>query len=432
MSRELFGTDGLRGIAGQYPLDGTGAHRIGMAIGALFGQPGQGIVIASDPRESSAMLVAHLIDGLTNVGMNVTNIGIITTPGLAYITRSNDEFAAGVMVTASHNSYQYNGIKVFDDHGDKLSDETETKLNALIIDGVTEYERGVSTNDGYLTKTYEDFLVKTVGDLKLDGLAVAIDTANGASCGIAERVFTRLGARVKPMFDSPDGRNINDQCGSTSTAALQKQVVDGQLALGIALDGDADRIMMVDNQGRQVNGDYLLYMLAVVGNLKGVVATVMSNLGLEQSLSKSNIALARTQVGDRYVLEGLASTGFTLGGEQSGHIIFPAMLATGDGLLAAVQVMLALKNSDRSLAQWRDEVRMLPQALVNISLPKKSYLERPEVQEFIRQQTGLLGDAGRLLIRPSGTEPLARVMVEAPNAERLVRQIANKLEELIA
>lgn len=432
MGRELFGTDGVRGLAGQYPLDDEGAKRIGMAVGTHFAQPGQRIVIGSDPRESSEGLVQALTAGLMAVGVNVTIAGVLPTPGLAYLTHTGKDFVAGVMVTASHNPRQYNGVKVFDNNGDKLSDDTEAALNQLIKEGVPERGRGEVNTDTRLIKNYEDFLVGSADGLTMQKLKMAVDSANGAACGLAEKVFKRLGADVQALFDKPDGRNINDGCGATDTGALQRAVIDGKLDLGVALDGDADRVMLVDSLGREVNGDHLIYMLAVTGRLDGVVTTVMSNLGFEQSLDKQGIKLERVKVGDRYVLEGLARTGYHLGGEQSGHIIFPDLLKTGDGLLAAVQAVKAVGASGRSLAGWRDEVKLLPQTLVNIPLADKANLERPEVKDFIEQQEALLFGQGRLLIRPSGTEPLVRVMVEASDAEAQANSIASQLKELLS
>lgn len=432
MSRELFGTDGVRGLAGQYPLDNDGAERIGRAVGTYFAKPGQAVVIGCDTRQSSAGLVKALTAGLTAVGVNVTQVGVITTPGLAYLTRQGDQFVAGVMVTASHNPYQYNGIKVFDAAGDKLPDETEARLNALIEQNLPETaERGSSQSDAQLVEAYETFLVESAGGLKLARLKLAVDSANGAASGLVERVFRRLGAAVEPMFDQPDGRNINAGCGATDTAALSRAVMVKQLAMGVALDGDADRLMLVDDQGREVNGDHLMYLLAVANRLNGVVATVMSNLGFERALADHNIKLERVKVGDRYVLEGLARTGFGLGGEQSGHIIFPELLKTGDGLLAAVQTVKALVASGKSLAQWRDEVSLLPQALVNVSLTDKAALDKPAVKALIERETSELDGEARLLIRPSGTEPLVRVMVEASDAQILADRIAKALKELI-
>jgi phosphoglucosamine mutase len=402
-----------------------------MAVGTHFASPGEQIVIGCDTRESSAQIVSDLTAGLVAVGVEVVMAGVIPTPGLAYLTREGEQYVAGVMVTASHNPYAHNGIKVFDRSGNKLTDDTEATLNTLIKDGVPEKQPGVSRADETLLQHYEDFLVASAPGLNLDGIRIAIDSANGAASGLAARIFGRLGATVTPLFDKPDGRNINAHCGATDTAALIDRVVADKLSLGIALDGDADRVIMVDSEGREVKGDYLLYILAVTGQCQGVVATVMSNLGFELALKRRDIALKRTDVGDRYVLEGLNQTGYKLGGEQSGHIIFPELLATGDGLLAAVQTLRAIGSSDKNLAQWCDEVNLLPQALVNIPLSNKALLDSPEVQAFIDVQTDQFAGKGRVLIRPSGTEPLARVMVEADDAQSVAQRIAAELEKLL-
>jgi phosphoglucosamine mutase len=429
--RELFGTDGVRGLAGQYPLDSAGSQSIGRAVGTHFATPGQHIIIGHDTRESSAQIVQDLCEGLNAVGVDIIVVGVIPTPGLAYLTREGQQFVAGIVVTASHNPYEYNGIKVFDSKGNKLSDETEATLNTLIKKDIPEKQAGTTERNEALIQSYEDFLVDSAAGLQLDGLSIAIDTANGAASGLAQRIFSRLGATVTPLFDSPDGRNINAHCGATDTKALAERVVSDKLSLGIAFDGDADRVMLIDGQGREVKGDQILYILAVTGDHKGVVATVMSNLGLEQALQLRGIALVRTDVGDRYVLEGLSQIGYILGGEQSGHIILPELLATGDGLLAAVQTLKAVKSSDKQLEQWYDEVTMFPQALVNISLADKSLLDNPRVQTFVATQTDQLAGKGRVLIRPSGTEPLARVMVEAEDAQSIAERIATELKELI-
>ncbi len=429
--RELFGTDGVRGLAGKYPLDPVGAMKIGMAVGTHFAKPGQRIVLGNDPRESSAGLVKALVEGLTAVGVHVTQVGIIPTPGLAYLTREGRDFVAGVMVTASHNPYEYNGVKVFDKHGGKLTDKAEAILNKLIVQGTPERTAGKSDADNGLVRAYEDFLVNSAEGYKLDDLSLAIDSANGSASGLAARVFTRLKAQVTALFNQPDGRNINQGCGATDTKALSERIVSDQLALGVALDGDADRLMLIDEQGRELNGDHILYILALAGGLQGVVLTAMSNLGVENALKAHSIDVRRVGVGDRYVLEGLRETGYSLGGEQSGHIILADRLATGDALLAAVRTLAAVKASGKSLAQWRDEVPMLPQTLINIPLVDKNLLEKPEVVAYIKHETQDLGDKGRLLIRPSGTEPLARVMVEAADAQERGDRIASKLAELL-
>jgi phosphoglucosamine mutase len=428
MSREFFGTDGVRGLAGEYPLDEEGARHIGAAVGQYFATSGQGVVIGHDPRESSPKLVRALTDGLNCSGVIVTRVGVIPTPGLAYLTRQHNEFKAGLMVTASHNSYEYNGIKVFGPSGDKLPDESEYILNKLIKERVTGKSSGSVIDKPDMVREYEDFLVDNGHGLNLHSMAVAFDSANGAASGLGQRVFERLGAHVTSLFDHCDGKNINDGCGATDTRVLAERVVKDQLDLGIAVDGDADRLMMVDGHGHVIDGDQLLYILAVSGHHNGVVATVMSNVGLEQALKRHNIRLLRTAVGDRYVLDGLKKSGLTLGGEKSGHIILPELLATGDALLAAVVLLTAIYNSKRDLADWCQEVQLVPQALVNISLPNKTALDNPHVKNFIKKQHEAIDGKGRVLIRPSGTEPLVRVMVEAQQADKLVLDIAEGLE----
>lgn len=428
MSRDLFGTDGVRGEAGKYPLDSVGAERIGRAVGMHFGQPGQSIVVGYDPRESSEQIVRDVTAGLMAVGITVVSVGVIATPGLAYITRQHDEFIAGVMVTASHNPYQYNGIKVFAADGGKLNDEVERELNRLIESEIANREQGEHKDDENLRAEYEDFLVASAQGLDLQGLSLAIDMANGATSGYAAHVFERLGASVTSLFDQPNGKNINAACGATDVTALQNCVIEQSLQAGIAFDGDADRLIMVDEKGRALTGDHLLYILAVANGFNMVVATVMSNIGFEHALQAKGITLERTAVGDRYVLEHLAQTQAQLGGEQSGHIILPNILKTGDGLLAAIQVLRAVQSSGKTLATWYDEVVLLPQALVNIRLTDKSLFDQPDVQAYINTQVAQLRtNNGRLLIRPSGTEPLVRVMVEANDAETVAKRIADEL-----
>lgn len=440
MSRELFGTDGVRALAGQYPLDDAGATAIGRAVGTQFATPGQQIVIACDTRESSTHLVEVVSKGLQQVGVNVVFIGVIPTPGLAYITAQHPEFVAGVMITASHNPYEYNGIKVFSPAGGKLPDAAEERLNYDIESGVPDRPyldhsgldpESINKNADELAKEYEDFLFASAGGIRLDGMRIAVDTANGAASGVGQRIFERLGAEVIALGNTPDGRNINVNCGATSTAALSQTVSDQDCEFGVAVDGDADRIMMVDNLGRECTGDHLMYLLAVGNGYDHIVATVMTNLGAEQSLAARGVSLDRTAVGDRYVLERLLETNYRLGGEQSGHIILPELTTTGDGLLAAIQVVRVLKTSGKTLSAWRDEVTILPQALVNFRIEDKTRLNSPEVTAVVEAETAALDGTGRILVRPSGTEPLARVMVEAPDALAKAETIAAHIQELV-
>ncbi len=432
MNRELFGTDGVRGLAGEYPLNEEGARHIGAAVGRYFAGQGQSVIIGHDPRESSDDLVKALTEGLMAGGVQVVRVGIIPTPGLAYLTREHDQFKAGIMVTASHNGYEHNGIKVFGSKGDKLPDESEVILNKLIEDPIEEKVGGTVTDKPELIGEYEDFLVSSGHDLDLRGLNIATDTANGAASGLAQRVFERLGARVTPLFDHCDGKNINAHCGATDPRSLVDHVVRNKLALGIAVDGDADRLVMVDAKGQILDGDRLLYILAVSGHHKGVIGTIMSNGGLETALKHQHIVFKRTAVGDRYVLEELLRSGYTLGGEQSGHIIQSQLLETGDALLAAVTILAALRASGRSLHEWREDVQLISQATVNVPLQNKAALNSSAAQHYIDSQTKALGGQGRLLIRPSGTEPLLRVMVEADGAEKRAHDIADELSQLLS
>lgn len=431
MSRELFGTDGVRGLANEYPLDDAGSEAIGRAVGTYFAKAGQQIVIACDTRESSERIVRQVAKGLQGVGVRVVFIGVLPTPGLAYITAQHDNFVAGVMITASHNPYEFNGVKVFGPDGGKLPDDTEEKVSHDIAHGVPDRSGGSYEARPELAQEYEDFLVASAGGASFSNMHLVVDAAHGAAFGVAARVFERLRARVTPLAVSPNGRNINVASGATDPSAAQQLVVSGQADLGIVLDGDADRLILIDHLGRVFDGDHILYLLAVGLEKTTVVATVMSNLGAEQALAAHSIAMVRTAVGDRYVLEYMVEHGDTLGGEQSGHIIMTDLSTTGDGLLAAVQVLCVLKNSGKSLAAWNEEVETVPQALVNFRIEDKMRLNIPEVQDYIRVKSAELGNTGRILVRPSGTEPLARVMVEAPNANDLAQEMATHIAELV-
>ncbi len=430
MGRELFGTDGIRGPAGIYPLDESGAEQVGKAIATYFAKPGELIVIGRDPRQSSPMLEAAVVSGISAMGVDCELLGVIPTPGLAYLTGISPA-VAGVMITASHNIYTDNGIKVFSSQGGKLTDNVESELNQLIDSNLDNRGQTGYTKTVDRLEQYQQFLLSTAGELHLKNLRLAIDCANGATSKAAPDTLKQCGAQVIPLFIEPDGININQDCGANHTESLTQRVVSEGLDVGVALDGDGDRVVMVDEKGRLVTGDHILYILAVCRQAAGVVATVMSNLGLETALAKHDIPLHRTAVGDRYVLQGLDQTGYSLGGEQSGHIILRDLAATGDGLMVAMQVLKAVKQSGKSLALWYDELVLLPQALVNISVQDKSRLSSAVVQSFTAQKSAQLSGSGRLLIRPSGTEPLARVMVEAPDAQILAEQIAAELQVLL-
>ncbi len=430
MGRELFGTDGIRGPAGQYPLDEAGVCQIGKAIATKFAKPGQRILVGCDPRQSSPQLEAALTSGITDMGVDVDLVGVIPTPGLAYLTISAG-VQAGVMITASHNAYTDNGIKVFTPEGDKLDDRTEVELNKLIDSDLSGSGQGDSVDAAELAGDYEAFLISTIEGNQFGDWKLAVDCANGATSFIAPRLFERLKASIVPLFSQPDGVNINQGCGATDTSVLQQTVKEQDLDAGVAFDGDGDRVVIIDEQGRALTGDHILYILAVCRKIPGVVATIMSNMGLETALQQQNISLHRTAVGDRYVLEGLKQTGFNLGGEQSGHIILPDYTNTGDGLMVALQVLKEVKRSPKSLGEWYDDLELLPQSLVNIPIIDKSLLDTPEIRSFITKKSEELKGTGRLLIRPSGTESLARVMVEAPDASEVANQITAELQALL-
>jgi phosphoglucosamine mutase len=445
----LFGTDGIRGVAGEFPLDPPTVERIGRSLAnRLAGQLGRpaSLVIGRDTRESGPTIQAALTKGASAAGARVSSAGVITTPGVAYITRIVP-FDAGVVISASHNPYGDNGIKVFSPSGKKLDDETERQIEADLAAeerfpaGLASQESevpGAEEAAGAYRNRYVAFLVDEVGGgLDLRGLRIGIDCANGAASTIAPEVFGRLGANVEILASNPNGRNINDGCGSLNTAALQTLVRERRLHLGVAFDGDADRALFVDDRGALVDGDAVMLMLAdhlrshnlLNNNL--VVATVMSNVGLEVALGERGIRLTRAQVGDRYVLEQLLSLGGSLGGEQSGHIIFPALSLAGDGIITAIELIRALKESGKPLSELAAAMHRFPQVLVNVRVNRKPPFETlPDVKsEMDRIEQGLQG-RGRLLVRYSGTENLARVMIEGEDQAQIERD-ANALAEVI-
>jgi phosphoglucosamine mutase len=430
MGREIFGTDGIRGTAYVYPLNETGAEQIGRAIAVQFGESGDRVVIGRDPRESSLMLEQAVAKGITSQGLNVTVLGILPTAGLAYITRTTNA-CAGVMITASHNPYTDNGIKVFSAEGTKLPDNAEASLNDHIDSSLPDQSSGKIVYDTDIVKTYEDFLYDSVKGIRFSNFKIALDCANGATSSVAPSLFLRLNADVTSLYDKPDGKNINKLCGATDTRALQVYIKEHDLDLGIAFDGDGDRVMMIDNLGRLLNGDHLLYLLAICRQEAGVVATTMSNMGFEKALEAKRIILKRTAVGDRYVVDGLTESGYRLGGEQSGHIIMREFYQTGDGLLTAVQVLKAVLASGISLAEWRDAITIWPQALVNIRVNDKAILNQSVIKDYITKQNAAYADNGRLVIRASGTEPLVRVMLETPDAEHKIKLVVRELTGLI-
>lgn len=449
--QRLFGTDGIRGKAGESPLDANTVRIIGEAlVSKLTDDLGHAprIVIGRDTRESGPRIESELTSGAVAGGATVASAGVITTPGVAFVTRTMD-FDAGVVISASHNAYQDNGIKVFSPSGRKLPDEVERRIEADVAakigNSAVPDVRADKINDSHdqdiereYQKRYLDYLVTEVGrGLSLTGLKLGVDCANGSASGIAPELFSRLGAEIEVIFAQPDGRNINKDCGSLHQDGLQRLVIDRKLDLGISFDGDADRALFVDATGNLVDGDTTLLILAdylkthqkLAGDL--VVATVMSNLGLEIGLKEKGIALARAQVGDRFVLEELLARDAKLGGEQSGHIIFPDISLAGDGMITAIELLRAVLDSGHSFDQLAALMTRYPQLLVNIRVRSKPPVESlPGVMHEIESAERELKDNGRLLVRYSGTENLARVMIEGKD-ELKVRKLTNRIADAI-
>jgi len=440
MARLLFGTDGIRGLAGTYPLDSKTAHAVGAALGKLVVKSGQErqVVIGMDTRESGSWLAAEVAGGLARHSVTSDFAGVTTTPGIAYLARTGP-FAAGVMISASHNPYRDNGIKLIAHTGYKLPDDQEEHLEAeifaLLRDGIAP-SPATLTVDEDLDHTYIDHLAGTlVGGL--GGLRIVVDCANGSASFLAPELFERLGAAVRRINCSPDGRNINLNSGSLYLDGLRKIVLEESADVGVAFDGDADRALFVSRSGRIVDGDAVLLLTARY--LKGqrrlpgqlVVATVMSNLGLERALTAQGIRMLRTPVGDKYVLEEMLRTGAMLGGEQSGHVIFHEYATTGDGMLTALRVFEVMRQAGTGLDELIADLKVYPQLLVNVRVRERKPLEDlPNVKAEIRAAEASFGDAGRVLVRFSGTEPLARVMVEGPDQER-VESFANRIASQI-
>jgi phosphoglucosamine mutase len=447
---KLFGTDGIRGRAGEFPLDEPTVERIGGALVAnIAGDLGRAprLLIGRDTRESGPQIESALTRGASAAGASVESAGVITTPGVAYITRAKG-FDAGVVISASHNPFRDNGIKVFSPSGKKLADDMEQRVERDLASSTDRpgVESSASTGDRQNThdreaeyqSAYLDYLTDVIaGGLSLAGLRIGIDCANGAACAFAPELFRRLGAQVEVLGNAPDGRNINEACGSLHLEGLQGLVSARRLDLGIAFDGDADRALFVDGEGRLVDGDVTLLILAQELSRKGrllgntVIATVMSNIGLELALGERGITLVRANVGDRYVLEELLARQAKLGGEQSGHIIFPDISLAGDGMITAIELLRAVTVSGRTLAKLAAEMTSYPQVLVNVRVSRKVPFDSiPEVKSVIDQLENELQGRGRLLVRYSGTENLARVMIEGEQQERIEAQ-ANALADCI-
>jgi len=417
------------------------ALKVGMAAGKIF-QNGththrHRVVIGKDTRLSGYMLEAAMMSGFTSVGMDVFLLGPMPTPAVAMLTRSL-RADLGVMISASHNRYDDNGIKLFDPHGYKLSDEMEGKIEAL-IDTDSEALLTKPNSIGRATRVesaqerYIEFAKRTLPrDLRLDGLRIVIDCANGAGYKVAPEALWELGAEVVKIGIDPDGCNINENCGSTYMTALIEKVLEVRADIGIALDGDADRVVIVDEKGKIVDGDQLMAVIAESWNRRekltagGIVATVMSNLGLERYLEGHGLSLVRTPVGDRYVVEHMRKHGFNVGGEQSGHIVLSDFITTGDGLVSALQILAVVINEARPVSEVCRRFEPLPQILKNVRYENGKPLEDKKVRKAIKDAKGQLGSAGRLVIRPSGTEPVIRVMAEGDD-QQLVTQVVSEV-----
>ncbi|HLH38918.1 MAG TPA: phosphoglucosamine mutase [Bryobacteraceae bacterium] len=433
--RQLFGTDGVRGVAGQYPLDEKTTFAVGLALGRWVSSHHRSpeVVIGMDTRESGPWIARHVAGGLAREGVRPRFAGLITTPGIAYAARSGS-FAAGVMISASHNPYQDNGIKIIDHSGYKLPDEQEHALERDILAFGGEPAPLPLTVDEGLDREYLDHLASTLPG-GLAGMRIAIDAANGAASHLAPELFTRLGADADCIHCSPNGRNINLNCGSLHLQTLRARVLETGADLGIAFDGDADRALFISHSGKIVDGDAVMWInarpLHARGKLSEVVATVMSNLGLERALKRDGIGLVRTPVGDKYVLEEMIRRGAPLGGEQSGHVIFREYATTGDGLLTALRVLEVMRDSGKDLDALTADLEIYPQILVNVRVKQRRALaDLHAVNREIRRAESEFGEAGRVLVRFSGTEPLARVMVEGPELAR-VEHFANSIADAI-
>ena len=439
MSRKYFGTDGIRAQANSFPMTSDVAMRVGMAAGKIFttGNHRHRVVIGKDTRLSGYMLESAMVAGFTSVGMDVFQLGPMPTPAVAMLTRSL-RADLGVMISASHNVYSDNGIKLFGPDGFKLSDDTELEIEKL-MDGNINTLLSASAKLGRAKRIdsaqerYIEFAKRTLPrNQSFDGMRVVVDCANGAAYKVAPEALWELGAEVIKIGVDPDGFNINKNCGSTHTSLLSQKVKEMRADIGIALDGDADRMLIVDEEGREIDGDQIMAVIAESWLEKerltagGVVATVMSNLGLERYLNDLNLTLERTLVGDRYVVEHMRKHGFNVGGEQSGHIVLSDFTTTGDGLVSALQVMSVVAKSGKTVSEVCSKFEPVPQLLKNVRYKSGEPLKKKQVIDAISDGEQRLGKSGRLVIRPSGTEPVIRVMAEGDD-QQLVNAVVGDI-----
>lgn len=449
--RRLFGTDGVRGIANEF-LSCERAMAIGRALGHVLSSNKKyrpKVIIGMDTRISSEMLASAISAGLLSVGSDVMSLGVVPTPAVAYLVKKY-KAKAGVMISASHNPYNYNGIKIFGEEGFKLSDELEEQIESIVLDNTPPVRIAQSSEIGkrcdapYALHDYINYLMHTT-ETSFEGMKVAIDCSNGSASATAEELFRGLGADVRMLSDKPDGININQDCGSTHLDALKKFVVENGLEVGVAFDGDADRCLAVDENGNEIDGDFIMAILALDMKKKGtlnkntVVGTVMTNFGFHKFCEENGINYIAAKVGDRYVLEMLNQEGYSFGGEQSGHVIIRRHATTGDGQLTALTLLSHIKESGKTLGELASVMKKYPQHTVNIETTpsgKIAFFTDEDIKEIISAAEAKIGESGRIVVRPSGTEPLIRVMVEGENiedtvaiAEDVAKKISEKLKE---
>ncbi len=437
--RRYFGTDGIRGRVGEPPITPDFVLKLGWAVGRVLGRDGGKVLIGKDTRISGYMFESALEAGLSAAGLDTALLGPMPTPAIAYLTRTQHA-RTGIVISASHNPYHDNGIKFFSAEGTKLPDAVELAIEAELDKPLTcndSAQLGKATRLEDAAGRYIEFCKSTFpAQYGLRGLKIVVDCANGATYHVAPAVFDELGAEVTAIGIEPDGLNINDRVGSTHPERLQRTVVETGADLGIALDGDGDRVLMVDRDGKLLDGDELLYIIAMERHQRralqgGVVGTLMSNLGLEHAFARDGVPFERAAVGDRYVMERLQAANWQLGGESSGHIICLDRTTTGDGIVSALQVLGAMVASGRSLSELRAGMTKYPQELINVRLERQmDVVGLPVVQAAVAEAEAQLADRGRILLRPSGTEPLVRVMVEGRDADEVAR-VARELAEVV-
>ncbi|MBW2584797.1 MAG: phosphoglucosamine mutase [Deltaproteobacteria bacterium] len=446
---KLFGTDGIRGKAGEYPMTGEMAVRVGRAVAMTFKDPGKPstIIVGRDTRLSGPMLESALVSGICSVGVDAGIAGVIPTPGVAFLA-SSLKAEAGIVISASHNPYYDNGIKIFNGSGYKLSDQKEAEIEELVLNTPSANRNHPAQKAGRVSiksemlKNYISFLINTLpSNLSFKELKIVLDCANGATCRIAPELFFELGAQMEALATEPDGKNINDGCGSEHPEGLIERVLKTKADLGLAFDGDGDRLVAVDEKGGVLSGDQILAICAQdlkqKGQLKNdiVVSTVMSNMGLGVALQNMGIRHESARVGDRYVMEKMVATGAILGGEDSGHMIFADDHTSGDGILTALKLIEAMQSENENLSELKKVMTVYPQVLINVDVQTKPDINTvPAIAGAIKSVESELGDRGRVLVRYSGTQPLCRVMVEGPSAtetRRYCQQLSDIIKEII-